>query len=195
MNLNAYSPQIIIGACAVVLVVMLAIIWGVVRQRSRRRTAELRSRFGLEYEIALHEYGSQRKAEAALEARLRRMEQVELRPVSNEARIRFLRDWDVIQARFLDHPRGAVTEADELIGTLMQERGFPGMRTEQRAADLSVVHPRLADPYRRANAIAVRAASNEATTEDLRSAMILYRAVFEELLQTRTVVMPRVKAA
>lgn len=195
MNLNAYSPQIVIGACVVVLVVMLAIIWGVVRQRNRRRTAELRNRFGLEYDIALHEYGSRSKAETALEARLHRMELVELQPVSGEARTRLLSDWDSIQGRFLDHPRGAVTEADELIGALMLARGFPGNRPEQRVADLSVVHPRLADPYRRANAIAVRAASNEATTEDLRSAMILYRAVFEELLQTRTMVMPRAKAA
>lgn len=195
MNLNAYSPQIIAAACVAVLVVMLLIIWGVMRQKSRRRTAELRSRFGSEYDVALREYGSRRKAEAALEGRLRRVEQLELRPINAQDRVRYLREWDGIQARFLDHPRGAVTEADEIINSLLQARGYPGVRFEQRVADISALHPRLADPYRRANAITIRAGKNEATTEELRSAIILYRALFEELLQTKTVVMPRSQAA
>lgn len=195
MDLNAYSPQIIIGACVVVLVVMLAIIWGVARQRSRRRTAELRTRFGSEYDFAMRQYGSRRKAEDELEGRLHRIERLSLRPISAADRARYLRDWDAIQARFLDHPRGAVIEADELIASLLQARGYPGARFEQRVADISVDYPRLADPYRRANAISVRAGKGDATTEDLRSAMVLYRAIFEELLQTRTIAMPRAEAA
>jgi hypothetical protein len=195
MNLDAYSPQIIIGACVVVLIVMLAIVWSVVRQRNRRRTAELRTRFGPEYDVAVREYGSRRKAEAALEARLHRIEHIHLRSVTAPERTHFLREWDTVQSRFIDHPRSAVTEADELINNLMQVRGYPGGRFDQRIADISVHHARLADPYRRANAIAVRTASNETRTEELRTAMILYRALFEELLQTRTVVLPRDKAA
>lgn len=195
MNLNAYSPQIIIGACAAVVVVMLIVVWGVVLQRNRRRTAELRTRFGPEYAFAVREYGSRSHAEAALEARVQRVDRFELHPASAADRSRFLRDWDTIQARFLDHPRGAVTDADDLIAALLQARGYPGGRFEQRLADLSVNHPRLADPYRRANAIAVRSAKGEASTEELRTAMILYRAVFEELLQTKTIAMPRAEAA
>jgi len=195
MNLNAYSPQIIIGACAVVLVVMLLIIWGVARQRAHRRTAELRSRFGPEYDYAVQEYGSRRKAEAALEARLRRMENVTLRTLTDQERRRFMAEWDGVQARFVDHPRGAVTEADEMISGLLQARGYPGARFDQRAWDLSVHHPKLVDPYRRANAIVAKAGKNEATTEELRTALILYRALFEEILQPKMVTMPKSQAA
>lgn len=195
MNLNAYSPQIIIGACVVVLVVMMLIAWGVARQRSIRRTATLRARFGPEYEVAVAEYGSRRKAETALEARLRRVENLTLRPLEEVERRRLLEEWDAIQARFVDHPRGAVTEADELINSVLAARGYTGGRFDQRVADISVHHARLVDPYRRANAIVVRAGRNEATTEELRSAMILYRALFEDFLQTKTVTMQRAQAA
>ncbi len=195
MNFNAYSPQIIIGACAVVLVMLLLIVWGIARQRSIRRTATLRARFGPEYEVALQEYGSRRKAEAALESRLRRVEGLTLRPLEDVERRRFLAEWDAIQARFIDHPRGAVTEADELINSVLTTWGYTGGRFDQRVADISVHHARLVDPYRRANAIVVRAGKNEATTEELRSAMILYRALFEELIQIKTVAMPAAQAA
>ena len=191
MNLNAYSPQIIIGACVVVLVVMLIIAWGVKRQRDRRRTEMLRRHFGPEYDAAIAHYGSSSRAEAALEARLHRAERLQLRPLSPTERSRFLAEWDTIQARFVDHPRGAVTEADELVSVVLQARGYPGGTFEQRASDLSVNSPRLIDPYRRANAVVVRAGKNEATTEELRTAMILYRALFEDLLQSKTVEMPR----
>jgi hypothetical protein len=195
MNLNAYSPQIIIGACVVVLAVMLIIVWGVKRQRDRRRTLDLRGRFGAEYDATLAHYGSRRHAEAALEARMQRAEHFDIRSLTATERSRFLAEWDGLQARFVDHPRGAVTEADELINSLIQARGYPGGTFEQRSADLSVQYPRLIDPYRRAYAITARAGKNEATTEDLRAAMILYRALFEELLQTKTVAMPRQEAA
>jgi hypothetical protein len=196
MNLNAYSPQIIIGACVVVLVVMLIIVWAVHRQRSLRRSVELRERFGPEYDVALAHYGSRRRTEDALDARLRRMERAEIRPLTPTEHSRFLAEWDTIQARFVDHPRGAVTEADELSNSILQARGYPDGSFEQRSADMSVHYPRLTDAYRRANAITARAGKNEATTEELRTAMILYRAVFEELVQSKTVAMPpRAEAA
>jgi hypothetical protein len=187
MNISAYSPQIIIGACVVVLVVMLLIAWGVSRQRGRRRTAELRQRFGPEYDSAVVRYRSRGRAEAALESRLRRVGRYALRPPSQTEYSRFLSEWDAIQARFVDHPRGAVTEADELMNNLLLTRGYPISRYDQRADDLSVHHPRLVDPYRRAYGITVRSAKNEATTEELRTAMILYRAIFDELAQSKTV--------
>ena len=195
MNLNAYSPEIIIGACTVALVVMLMIVWGVRRQRSRRRTEELRRLFGPEYDSALAYYGSRRRAEAALESRLHRVERFEVRQLSATERARFTSEWDAVQARFVDHPRGAVTEADELINAVLVARGYPGITFEQRSSDLSVHHPRMIDSYRRANSIVAKAGKNEATTEELRTAMILYRALFEELVQSKTVEMRRAEAA
>lgn len=195
MNLNAYSPQIIIGACVVVLIVMLIIAWAVKRQKDRRRTEALRRRFGPEYDTALAHYGSRGRTEAALEARLRRVEKFQVRPLNATERSRFLAEWDSVQGRFVDHPRGAVTECDELINSLLQARGYPSGTFEQRAADMSVHFPRMMDAYRRAYAITARAGKNEATTEELRTAMILYRALFEELTQSKTIVMPRAEAA
>ena len=195
MNINAYSPEIIIGACVVVLIVMLLIAWGAHLQRSRRRTEELRRHFGPEYDTALAYYGSRRRAEAALEGRLHRVERFELRPLSTTQRARFLSEWDAVQARFVDHPRGAVTEADELINAILVSRGYPGGTFEQRSSDLSVHYPRLIDSYRRANTIVAKAGKNEANTEELRAAMIHYRALFEELVQTKTFEMRRAEAA
>jgi hypothetical protein len=198
MNLSdytAYSPQVIIGACVVVLILMCLIVWAVGRRRSRRRTEALRSRFGPEYDAAVLHYGSRRTAEAALEARLRRVEHFEIRQLSATERARFLSEWDALQARFVDHPRGAVTEADELINSIVAARGYPRAAFEQRSWDLSVHYPRLMDTYRQANGITARAGKNEATTEELRTAMILYRALFEEMVQSKTVVINRQEAA
>lgn len=191
MNMDAYSPQIIISACVVAFVTMLLVVWGISRRSSLRRTAVLRERFGPEYEVAVQEYGSRRKAEDALEIRLRHVGALPVRPLNDIDRRHFLDEWDGIQARFVDHPRGAVTEADELLSSILSARGYIGGRFDQRVADLSVNHARLADPYRRANAIVAKAGRNEATTEELRSAMILYRALFDELVQTKMVTMPR----
>jgi hypothetical protein len=195
MNLNAYSPQMIIGACAAVLIVMCLIAWGVHRRNSRRRTENLRARFGPEYDAALAHYGSRRRAEAALEARLNRVEHIEIRKLSATERARFMSEWDAVQGRFVDHPRGAVTEADELTNSILAAHGYPSGTFEQRSSDLSVHYPRMIDPYRRANAIVARAGKNEATTEELRTAMILYRALFEELVQSKTIEMRRAEAA
>lgn len=188
MNFNLSDPTVLMVIGAVVLVVVLAIVWVVVRERNRRRHEELRGRFGTEYELALREHGSRSKAEAALLDRVRRVNRMAVHPVSDAERARFLAEWDGIQARFLDHPRGAVTEADEMINSLLKARGYEGGVFDRRVADLSVHHANLVEPYRRANAIVVRAGKNEATTEELRSAMILYRALIEELLQAPAVI-------
>jgi hypothetical protein len=168
---------------AVALAVVLAIVWVVVRQRNRIRTAGLRARFGPEYDLALREYGTRRKAEAALLDRVYRVNRMAIHPLSDVERERFWAEWDDLQARFIDHPRGTVTEADEMVNSLLKARGYEGGAFDRRAADLSVHHSSLVEPYRRANAIVARAGKNEATTEELRSAMILYRALIEELLQ------------
>jgi hypothetical protein len=186
MNFSYSDPAMIIGASAVVLLVVIAIVFAAVNHRNRKRTEELQARFGPEYDIALREYGSRRKAEAKLQERQGRVGQMNLRTLDANDRGRYLAEWDSVQARFVDHPRGAVTEADEMINSLLNHCGYPGGSFDQRAADVSVNHAKLVDPYRRANAITVRAGKNEATTEELRSAMILYRALFEELLGVST---------
>lgn len=188
MNFDMSDPAVLIAVCAVVLLILLAVVLAVKRSRDRKRTLQLRSRFGPEYDLALREYGSRHKAEAALLERVNRVNGLTLRPVSDDERTRYLTEWDSVQGRFIDHPRGAVTEADEMINSLLQVRGYPGAAFERRAADLSVHHASLVEPYRRANAIVVKAGKNEATTEELRSAMILYRALMEEMLQTPAVV-------
>lgn len=195
MNISAYSPQIIIGACVVVLIIMLLIVWGVGRQRQRRSTEALRQRFGPEYDRAVANYGSRGRAETALEARLKRVERYPLRPLTPTERSQFLSDWDAIQSRFVEYPRGTVTEADELINLVLQTRGYPGSRFEQRVDDLSVTHTRLVDAYRQANRITALAGKNEAPTDEARAAMILYRELFEDLVEAKAPAMPRAEAA
>ncbi len=184
MNLDFSNPAVVGIVCVVALVIVLAVVWVVTRQRNRNKTAELRARFGPEYDLALREYGSRPKAEAALLDRVNRVSRMTVRPLSDAERERYLTEWEAVQARFIDHPRGAVTEADEMINSLLKARGYEGGPFDRRVADLSVNHAGLVEPYRRANAIVVRAGRNEATTEELRSAMILFRAIIEDLLQT-----------
>jgi hypothetical protein len=183
MNSDLSNPAVVGMICLLALIIVLAVVWVVVRQRNRKRTEELRARFGSEYELALREYGSRAKAEAALLDRVNRVSRMSVHPLSDAEREGYLAEWEAVQARFIDHPRGAVTEADELINSLLQARGYEGGAFDRRVADLSVHHANVVETYRRANAVSLRAAKNEATTEDLRSAMILYRALIEELLQ------------
>lgn len=191
MNSDLSNPAVIGVICLIALIIVLAVVWVVMRQRNRKRTAELRGRFGPEYELALREHGSRAKAEAALLDRVNRVNRMSVHPLSDADRERYLTEWEAIQARFIDHPRGAVTEADELINSVLQARGYEAGGFDRRIADLSVQHAHLVETYRRANAVSLRAVNNEASTEDLRSAMILYRALIEELLQTEAPVTRR----
>lgn len=183
MNLNFSDPTVVAVIGVVALLIVVAIVWVVVKQRNRRRTEELRARFGPEYDLALREYGSRAKAEAALLERINRVKRMTVHPLPDPERERYFAEWEAIQARFVDHPRGAVTAADEMINSLLRARGYEGGAFDRRAADLSVDYANLIEPYRRANAVVVRAGRNEATTEELRSAMILFRAIVEQLLQ------------
>jgi hypothetical protein len=183
MNFNLSDPTVMAVIGVVALLIVLAVVWVVMKQRNRRRTEELRARFGPEYDLALREYGSRAKAEASLLDRVNRVNRMTVHPLDDAERERYFAEWEAIQARFIDHPRGAVTEADEMINSLLRARGYEGGAFDRRAADLSVHYANLVEPYRRANAIVVRAGKNEATTEELRSAMILFRAIAEQLLQ------------
>lgn len=183
MNFNLSDPTVMAVIGVVALLIVLLIVWVVMKQRNRRRTEELRARFGPEYDLALREFGSRAKAEASLLDRVNRVNRMTVRPLTEPEREQYLAEWEAIQARFIDHPRGAVTEADEMINSLLRTRGYEGGAFERRAADLSVHHSNLVEPYRRANTVVVRAGKNEATTEELRSAMIVFRAIFEQILQ------------
>ena len=181
------NPMVI----AVVLAVILAVAvptWLYVQSRRRATTAALRQRFGPEYELAVGEHGSERRAEAQLEAREKRVEKLKLRELDPAERERFSGQWQALQFRFVDDPKAAVTEADALVSTLMQARGYPVADFNQSAADISVDHPRVVANYRSAHEIAVRLGKGEANTEDLRTAMIHDRSLFEELLQVPTAV-------
>ena len=184
MNLNLTDPELIALAVALVLVVAVAIALYV--RKRKHTTAELRDRFGPEYDRAVKQHGSERKAEAKLADRETRVDLLQIRNLDLAERERYLVQWQAVQSRFVDYPKGAVTEADELVSSLMQTRGYPVADFDQRAADISVDHPRVVDNYRSAHNIALRLGTGEASTEELRTAMIHYRSLFDELVQVQT---------
>ena len=148
------------------------------------RTKKLRAQFGgAEYARAVEEGGTRRQAEAGLKERTERVESLKIRALAPGDRARFLESWSRVQARFVDGPGGAVSEADQLLGDVMSTRGYPVSDFEQRAADISVDHPLVMENYRTAHEIAVRQTRGLANTEDLRQAMIQYRTLFEELVR------------
>jgi hypothetical protein len=177
------DPKLIAGVVVVILVIVFAVVLYV--RKRKHATANLRDRFGPEYERAVHTHGSERRAEAKLADREKRVEKLNIRDLDPMERERFMGQWQSVQSRFVDYPKGAVTEADELVASLMQTRGYPVADFDQRAADISVDHPLVVDHYRSAHEIALRLGRSEASTEDLRTAMIHYRSLFEDLVQVR----------
>jgi hypothetical protein len=173
--------QLIVAAALLVVVVLLALV-AYLRHR-RTRTLAFRNQFGTEYERAVFEHGSSQKAEAKLADRETRVEALKIRDLGATERERFVAEWHTVQSRFVDHPKAAVTEAEDLINAILEARGYPRTGFEQRAADVSVTYPRVMENYRRANAIAVRPGRADASTEELRTAMIHYRSIFDELIQ------------
>jgi hypothetical protein len=181
MNPNLMDPKFLM-LVAVVIIVIVVVAWMYARKR-RNTTAALRKKFGPEYDRAVLVHGTGRKAEAKLEDREKRAEKFNLRDLDPGEHERFLKRWESVQSRFVDSPKGAVAEADDLVSSLMKARGYPVTDFDQRAADISVDHPRVVENYRSAHEIALRVGKDAATTEDLRTAMIHYRSLFEELMQ------------
>ncbi|HEU5249503.1 MAG TPA: hypothetical protein VFW15_05900, partial [Thermoanaerobaculia bacterium] len=151
----------------------------------RRRSREMKQRFGSEYERLVREKGNARKAEAELAAREERVKKLVFKPLTPLDRKRFSDAWVAAQARFVDDPKGAVAECSRLVKEVMFARGYPVADFEHRAADLSVDHPHLVTNYRAAHDIAAKSERNVATTDELRAAVVHYRALFEELLEAR----------
>ena len=181
MNMQDLTPTQI----AIIVAIIVLVVGAIIVLVQRRRTEKLRTRFGPEYERSIAESGDRRRAEAQLEKRAERVEKYHLRPLAAEDRSRFTEQWDRVQAHFVDAPAGAVSEADQLVGDIMATCGYPMGDFEQRAADISVDHPVVVQNYRAAHDIAIRQAKGQATTEDLRRAMIHYRALFEDIVYDR----------
>jgi FtsZ-interacting cell division protein ZipA len=175
MNQNTTVWIVIIAVAAVALVFF----WLYTR---RQRSAALRQRFGEEYRREVERSGSVSRAEQVLDSRARRVERLHIRPLSADLARRFADQWRGIQTRFVDQPDDAVREADRLVGEVMHERGYPVTDFEQQVADISVDHPDVVMNYRAARDIAERRANGHVTTEDLRQAMVHYRALFRDLL-------------
>ena len=175
------DPRMMWLVIAVVAIVVAAFGWYWARTQ---RTERLRRRFGDEYDRTVHQEGDLKRAEAALEARAKRVERLHIRPLTEDDRQRYGNAWTAVQTRFVDDPKGAVTEADRLVAEVMKLRGYPVGDFEQRVEDISVDHPNVVMNYRAAREIADNHAAGRASTEDLRQAMVHCRALFSELLGT-----------
>jgi hypothetical protein len=169
---------IVIGA--IVAIVVLGVVFSALRTR---RSRSLQDQFGREYDRTVDKAGGRREAERELAERQKRHDELDLKPLSQDARERYLQQWQVTQGRFVDDPTGAVSEADDLVQRVMRDRGYPVDDFEQRAADISFEHPELVEKYRTANGIARASERGEASTEDLRHSVRHYRALFVELLE------------
>ena len=168
-----------IVAIIIVVIVVAAVVVAVMMANRRRR---LKERFGPEYDRAVTERGSRREAEAELAERERHHRELDIRPLSPAARAQYSSEWTAVQEQFVDAPQAAVTGAQTLVSAVMEDRGYPTQPYDQTLADLSVEHASTLDHFRAAHDISQNAAAGTASTEDLRQAMIHYRALFAELL-------------
>jgi hypothetical protein len=170
---------------AVVVLVMAGAILGLafVRRRSRR----LQGQFGTEYDHTVEAMGSEKKAQSHLEERQKHVKALDIHPLSSSEREHYHVEWAAVQSKFVDEPGQAIVDADRLITDVMQLRAYPVSDFEQRAADVSVSYPALVSNYRAARVIALKNEQHQADTEELRQAMIYYRSLFEELLETEAV--------
>jgi len=173
------NPLVIVLVIALVAAIGAAV-WLYMRNQ---RSSQLQSKFGPEYDRALETHRDQREAERELEHRAERVEHLDIRSLTSAERERYADLWRSTQARFVDDPAGATDEADQLVGEVMAARGYPVGDFEQRAADVSVKHPRVVEHYRAAHEIATRNERGDADTEELRQALMHYRALFEDLLE------------
>lgn len=168
-----------IVAFAVAAVIVIALAWFLwTRTRSRR----LKESFGPEYDRVVSKAGRSR-GEKRLDERRKRVEKYDLHPLSADDRVGFIRRWDEVQARFVDDPEAAVSDAQHLVDEVMQARGYPVGDIQRQQEDVSVENPGVVDHYRSARDIARRNDAGEASTEDLRLAMQHYRVLFESLLE------------
>jgi hypothetical protein len=171
-----------IGAIVAIIVVVIVVAAVLLVMAAANRRRRLRERFGPEYDRAVTESGSRREAEAELAGREKHVRELDIRPLSPAAQNQYRSEWTAVQEQFVDAPQAAVTGAQTLVSAVMEDRGYPTQPYDQTLADLSVEHASTLDHFRVAHDISERAAAGTASTEDLRQAMIHYRALFAELL-------------
>ena len=171
----------VIGLAVVVALIVGALIGTMVGRR--QRTKRLQDRFGPEYDHTVNELGDKRRAEQELETRLDHVKNLEIRPLSTEEIDRFTSDWQATQAEFVDEPLSAMQKADRLLHDVMQARGYPVEDFEQGVADISVDYPDMVVDYRGLHQIAVKGEDEEVSTEEMRTAMVHARALFENLVK------------
>lgn len=183
MNNLAIDPLwiwIAVGAVALVVIVALF-----ARGARRSRSERLRSQYGSEYDYAVSRAGNRKRAEAELEARSAEVERYDIRPLTADERDRYRSDWKRVEQHFIERPAAAVVETDELVADMMRVQGYPMGDFEKHAAALSVRHPRVVEHYRAGHQV-MEGAPGSASTEDLRQAMLHYRALIDELLGSTT---------
>src|SRR5664279_1095839 len=179
-TISTQSWIIFAGIVALLLIALAA--WSIYQKKQSHR---LKDRFGPEYGRSVNDLGSKSKAETELKAREKRVEHLTIIPLTPSEAARFSLAWKDLQGRFVDNPKSAVAQADQLVRELMSKRGYPMGDFEHRAADISVDHPEVVAHYRAAQAIVLRDERGEADTEELRKAVVHYRALFDELLEVR----------
>jgi hypothetical protein len=181
--MNTTNPNLVVIAAILILVVAAAVWW--VYTQKRKQSARLQQRFGPEYGSTVERLGNRTKAEADLLAREKRVQGLNIVPLAATDAAKFLQSCNTLQGRFVDNPKEVVAQADQLVNEVMLKRGYPMGDFERRAADISVDHPAVVSNYRAARAITspLRDQGGEATTEELRKAVVHYRALFDELLE------------
>ena len=175
----------IVVIVVVVVIVLAALVAGGLALARRRRTKQLREQFGPEYDRVLAQSENRREAEATLNQRRERHDELELRTLEPPARDRYRGEWQQVQRSFVDDPGAAVDRADALVTEIMRDRGYPVDDFEQRAADVSVEHPQVVEHYRRARDVRDAHRSGTVATEDLRAAVTSYRDLVDALLDER----------
>jgi hypothetical protein len=181
--MNTLDTQTLTVLAVVILALVAVGAW--LMYRRKQQSDRLIQRFGPEYGRAVDQMGSRTKAEEELRAREKRVEKLKIVPLAPSDAARFSQEWKTLQGRFVDNPKGVLVEADLLVRELMERRGYPMGDFESRAADISVDHPAVVEHYRQAQAIAMRDRRGEADTEEMRKAVVHYRALFDELLEVR----------
>jgi hypothetical protein len=182
MNTNTYIIIIV-----VLVLVILGLLLGSAFSK-RQRSKRYQNKFGPDYDATVKSMGGHTKAQTEMDKRQKHVDSLDIRSLSLPEREKYLSEWKAVQAKFIDQPGPATVEADHLIMEVMQLRNYPVSDFEQRAADISINYPELVSNYRLARAIAIKNEQHNADTEELRQALVYYRALFNELLVTEQVV-------
>lgn len=185
---TASTTLIVVVIAVLILIALIAFV------AAKRRSTALRQRFGGEYDRTVAVTGSRERAEKELSERERRVHELHIQPLARGARDRYAAEWRAVQASFVDQPAAAVGAADRLVTNVMRDRGYPVENAGRRVDDLSVEHAKVVNNYRIARAISERNDRGEATTEELRAAMVSYRSLFADLLGAEPVTPDRTVA-